>query len=275
MLDSANLGIKRIKDGRFAEVLDAALTGLGIGPADVTLSGMITSRQGWVETPYARVPATSSDIAHAAITQDFHGRTLTFLPGIRTDEQIPDVARGEEVEVIGISAYRELDDATVVLPGTHSKWVDVSGDAIIGFMTHVTGELFELIRNGSLLSTTESGAGDEDAAAERFTEGVLLGFDSDGESGGLLHALFSVRSRALFSSEPGDLSDYLSGLLIGGELRGALARPTNGPLLLAGDGELPGRYWSALTTLGVQAERVSGPLAALGMKHINSLQENR
>ncbi|MGV8895208.1 MAG: 2-dehydro-3-deoxygalactonokinase [Rhodoglobus sp.] len=272
LLHGADLGIKRIKDGRFAEVLDTALSDLGIEVADVTLSGMITSRHGWVETPYAPVPATAGDIAGAAITQQFHDRRLTFLPGIRTDDQIPDVARGEEVEAVGIFAHHDLDDATIVLPGTHSKWVEVSGRAITGFTTHVTGELYELIRQGSLLSATKGV--DDDAAEELFTEGVLLGFDGDRESGGLLHTLFSVRSRALFSSGAGGLAGYLSGILIGSELRGALARPTNAPLVLAGDGELPGRYWSAMATLGVHAERVTGPLAALGMQHINNLQEH-
>src|SRR5881227_2818913 len=57
-------GILRIEGGAFGAAFDA-MVGHWDATVPVILSGMIGSRQGWVEAPYAHCPAAAEDIATA------------------------------------------------------------------------------------------------------------------------------------------------------------------------------------------------------------------
>jgi len=106
-----------------------------------------------------------------------------------------------------------------VLPGTHSKWALVEGGRLTAFRTYMTGEIYGLLRGSGTLSQVIEG--DRHDAAT-FAEGVVRGAAIDG--GGLLHRLFSVRTLGLLERlDRADLASYLSGLLIGAEIRNALA----------------------------------------------------
>jgi 2-dehydro-3-deoxygalactonokinase len=158
----------------------------------------------------------------------------------------PDVMRGEETQLIGALALQPALAAhsTWILPGTHSKWVSVRDGAVTDFCTLMTGELFGLLQQHSILS---AGAGSSAADAEAFARGVIAARDSG--AAGALSRLFSTRALML----DGDLStasvpDYLSGLLIGEELRSALATDRfrcQTPIQLIGDAALCARYRSA------------------------------
>lgn len=216
---SAPLGIMQVSGGAFAAALQSQIADwLRDDSGPVVMSGMIGSRQGWKEAPYVATPAALEDIARAMAKVEWDGRVAWIAPGVstRSDSGVADVMRGEETQLLGAMDELPRADAWVCLPGTHSKWVRVADRRIVQFSTHMTGEVFAVLRQHSILgrlmqSPDEAGATDEDAFA--------LGLRRAGEPGGLLHHLFGVRAQGLF----GELSQaaapsYLSGLLIGHEL---------------------------------------------------------
>ncbi len=149
-------GILAVKDAGF----DAALES-HIGKWDVKLpimaSGMITSRQGWVELPYVACPASLQSIAAAIHPHTSkHGRKIYFVPGISTrgSDGTPDVIRGEETQVLGAS---EGGTEHFVTPGTHSKWITVKDREITGFSSYMTGEVFALLKTHSILGKLMTG----------------------------------------------------------------------------------------------------------------------
>ncbi len=127
-------------DGGFAPVLRAAVAALG-GPSHlpIVLSGMITSRQGWHELPYADCPADASALARALhrVVEPGLG-PLSFVTGLvwTGADGLPDVMRGEETQIVGQDDLAPGE--AVVLPGTHSKWVVVEGGRIMRFRRHLT-----------------------------------------------------------------------------------------------------------------------------------------
>ena len=142
-----------------------------------------------------------------------------------------------------------LDDATLVLPGTHSKWVTVQAGRITGLATHMTGECYALLRQQSILARTLP-ADDADWQREAFDRGVTQA----GRPGGLLHHLFGVRALALFDRQsPAEGASYLSGLLIGEELRAAAPAP-GAAVVVVGSPALTARYQRALAGCGVAAQ---------------------
>ncbi len=210
------------------------------------LAGMVGSRQGWAEAPYAACPAGLADIARQLLWLQ-PGR-LAIVPGLCCqNDGVPDVLRGEETQVFG--ALQTLPDVggahTLVLPGTHSKWVQVDGGQVRGLRTHMTGETYALLRQQSILARMLPAA-DGDLDADAFDAGVARAQ----QPGGLLHHLFSVRTLALFDRADGAaLASRLSGLLIGEELR-AQALPPGQPITVLGSAALALRYRRALAACG-------------------------
>ena len=221
----------------------------------VLLSGMVGSRQGWAEAPYAACPAGLDTIARQLLWLQ-PGR-LAIVPGLCADAGgAPDVMRGEETQVFG--ALQALPDAggarTLVLPGTHSKWVQVQGGRITGFTTHMTGECYALLRRRSILARMLPAADAEDADQADGAGLDEAAFDAGvaqaRQPGGQLHHLFSVRTLALFDRAGGPaLASRLSGLLIGEELR-AQALPAAAPVTVLASPGLALRYQRALAAAG-------------------------
>ena len=123
-----------------------ALEGL-VGPLDVPVvaCGMVGSRQGWAEAPYFTTPCAPPDAAGATRVGHVH-----ILPGVRQLDPA-DVMRGEETQIAGFLAAAPSFDGVICLPGTHTKWVHISAGEIVSFRTAMTGELFALLRDGSVL----------------------------------------------------------------------------------------------------------------------------
>ena len=141
---SLPLGILSVADGRFEAALqDAVGAWLADGERRILLSGMIGSRQGWIEAPYLPCPAGIADLARALIPVPFEGAEVLLAPGLTATDAsgVPEVMRGEEVQIIG-AVDPAQGDTTTCLPGSHSKWVRVVGAGIEGFSTHLTGEAF-------------------------------------------------------------------------------------------------------------------------------------
>jgi len=254
-------GIMHVKNGDF----ESSLREL-IGPwmsADglpIIASGMITSRNGWVETPYVSVPSGVQELAGALVThKTSDGVTVTFVTGMTTDHDgAPDVMRGEETQVIGASALG-MSDGTFVMPGTHSKWITVRENVIEDYATFMTGEVFSALRKHTILGTLmEEGPFQEGA----FRKGCAAGL-ADGSK--LLHDLFGVRTLPLFGKIAGNMvEDYLSGLLIGAEVKGANANSVTGTITIVGRDDLADRYEIALNEAGLTAKRAPDDIVARG-----------
>lgn len=272
----AEAGIRAIDDADFEGALEH-LVGDWLDMADnvpVVLSGMIGSRQGWIEAPYLSCPADLGDLAGGLVPLDLaRGRRIYVVPGLsyRDAGGVPDVMRGEEVQILGAIERLDTEVATLCLPGTHSKWAWVEGRHVTGFATHMTGEVFDVLRRHSILGTMiEHAAWDQDA----FQRGVARAAQTD--AGGLLHQLFGVRAAGLFGElSPETSGAFLSGLVIGYELRAALASHPGGPVRLIGDEGLVPLYRQALAGFGIEA--VDGPMdaAARGLAVLASRVDQR
>jgi 2-dehydro-3-deoxygalactonokinase len=249
---AAPLGILAVPPGQFASIFVAHFAHWMRAAGDLCLiSGMAGSRQGWQEAPYCPCPAGFADVA-SALAWIEPGR-IALVPGLCCErEGVPDVMRGEETQVLGALALLGLHDAELVLPGTHSKWVTVRGGRIERFRTFMTGEFYALLRQHSILARTlPAEDGELDVAA--FERGVAHA----GRDGSLLSAAFSARTLALFDKLPAAAQpSYLSGLLIGEELRAQNPGGGSGTVVVIGSEVLTSRYRIALAARGVAAQCV-------------------
>lgn len=254
---SAAAGVMAIPERRFAEAL-LALCGdwLAAHPHCACIaSGMVGSRQGWVEAPYVECPAGLTDAAARLVRVAFgegEHHHLHIVPGLRcvgADGQV-DVMRGEETQLWGAGLPA---GSCVVLPGTHSKWAWLGdGERVLGFVTHMTGELYAVLTQHSILGRLmEFGAAPAPAA---FDAGVHLGLQQHAH---LLHTLFAARTAGLMGQRaPHELPEFLSGLLIGAEIGSARSsNRVDDMVTLLGDGGLGDRYARALTLAGLAVQR--------------------
>ena len=233
--------------------------------------GMVGSKHGWLEVPYVHCPASAQVLANGMGTVDWHSTKVHIVPGLlyETPARVPDVIRGEETQVLGAL---EIDPSLgerscIVMPGTHSKWAQVTSSAVRGFATFMTGELFAVLRQHSVLGRLIPSVFED--APHVFEAGVLAA-RNHGDAG-LPHQLFSVRTLGLTGDLPPEqLSDYMSGLLVGHELRAGLrwrkqAALADAPLLLIGEPALCHRYANALQLFGEDAAKILPNTAGEGL----------
>lgn len=263
-------GIKRVSDpSDFEPLFEGFLGQLGLEDVSVVMSGMITSQQGWIQTPYVPTPASADDLAAAAVHRSIDGRSVWAMPGVRHASTTgTDVMRGEETQLVGILDSVGPHDL-VVLPGTHSKWVTVSDAAIVEFATYVTGELFELVRHHSIIGAVIDG---DVMDEETFVRGVEQGLDREGTSGGILHSLFGVRTSGVLepTTRPG-LHSYLSGLLLGTEIVGATASRVPERVTLVGGDSLLAGYRLAFDIAGISTNTIENA-APQGLKRLAEIR---
>lgn len=242
----ADKGILKVLPGQFPQALDELIGGWDDAP--IVMSGMVGSRQGWLEAPYVPCPAGFGEIASALKEVHWKDQRCWIVPGVacRDAAGVPDVMRGEETQILGCGV-----DGTICLPGTHSKWVEVRGGRIERFSTAMTGEAYAVLKQHSILGRMmEEGTPD----GEAFAQGV----QRSGDEGGLLHHLFGVRTRGLMGElAPLASASYLSGILIGHELRGRPARE----VLLLGAPALTTLYARAAALLGVATRTLDADAA--------------
>ena len=240
---SSAQGILAVKD--FSRTLDEQVAGWNERP--IVMSGMVGSRQGWKEAPYAECPAGLHELKNSLVEVR---QGVWIVPGVICREGVPDVMRGEETQILGSG----VTDGVVCLPGTHSKWVEVRGGRIERFSTHMTGEVFAVMKEHSILARMM-----EPKTEDAFLEGV----ERSGDAGGLLHHLFGVRTRALMG-EGGDPASYLSGILVGHELRAV--KPQRFHVLAAP--ELARLYAEAAGMLGMACIALEPDAAARGLHRL-------
>lgn len=267
-------GILNVPDGDFEGVFESvAGRWLADGErAPILACGMVGSRQGWIEAPYLPCPTGAADLAANLVPLDTRrGRRVWLVPGIKRldDDGVPDVARGEETQVIGDDA---APGGIYVLPGTHSKWMLVREGRIVWFATFMTGEVFAVLGRHSILGRLMQ-EGEADEAA--FLRGAAYARSENRGAGGLLKRLFSARTLALFGQlPPGGVRSYLSGLLIGAEIDEALActevLPVHdrGPIAIIGSPDLAAAYARVLRARGIDCAPRSKDATARGLYRI-------
>ena len=224
--DTTSGGIQFVKDGAFEAALMETVGAWfdAHGAIPVLASGMITSRNGWIEVPYVDAPAGLAELA--AGTRQItlaNGAIVTFLPGMRDPaaQPFPDVMRGEETQIVGFGLEK---NRTLVLPGTHSKWARVESGRIAGFQTYATGEIFALLTKHSFIAKASEPAPGSEPRWEAFDRGAGFAASDARAADAFLSAVFSARTGVLAGVlAPDDIGDYVSGLVIGSEFRQARA----------------------------------------------------
>jgi len=222
-----------------------------LGDKPMLLAGMVGSNRGWSEAPYVRCPSGLQEIANGIVWVE---KDAGIVPGVAfVGGGRADVMRGEEVQVLGAVAVGLIPaDCTVCHPGTHNKWVNVKGGRIAGFRTVMTGELFNLLKQHSILSDLLSRDATPNAA---FDAGVRHGLDQDD----LQSELFAIRARVLLGeAEAGDAAPYASGLLIGSDVRIGLRDAGDAPMVIMARPELTRLYAAALQQAGREAVELDG-----------------
>lgn len=239
----------------------------------VVASGMVGSAQGWKEMAYIPCPADVRVLAEqAGWIESRSGVNILVAPGVLFDppDSAPDVIRGEEIQIAGaLALHPEARAAScMVLPGTHSKWVRVENGRITEFFTYMTGELYALLCQHSILGRLMPPAGGE-IAEEAFARGLRAA--ADGAPGDLPHQLFSTRTLGLTGRVPRTaLRDYLSGLLIGHEIVSGLAKmrevlKPGDTVLMIGEPALCRRYELAFAKTTDHPTLHTADMAAAGL----------
>lgn len=261
--DGSVLGERRADDGLeagrrrgFSLVLDEHLAALGV-PVDtpVVVCGMAGSRQGWKEAAYVEVPAPLDRILADSVAPEDGKRTVRILPGMAQRGVAPDVMRGEETQLLGLVLKTGLSDALVAMPGTHSKWVTLSDGAVGGFTTVMTGEIFQLLGEHSILRhSIGEAAGTVEASAPAFLDGLRAALD---DPASVLQRLFGIRAASLLEGlMPPEAAARLSGLLIGAEIGvAARASAAHGTVLVA-SGRMERLYRSGMEMAGLRPQTV-------------------
>jgi 2-dehydro-3-deoxygalactonokinase len=245
----SDFGVAAIRDDGFEEALSSLILDWQPEPGafPILMCGMIGSRQGWREVPYCSCPAGIGDLL-GGLTRIGTRCGAAFIVGglsFGDSDGNDDIMRGEETQIFGTvpSTGRQL----VVAPGTHSKWAAVGDGRIEKFRTFMTGEAYSLLREHSSLGWLMRDASEADHDAEAFASGVGRALaDPD-----LLHLLFNVRTRGLLKGEPpAALASYLSGLLIGSEVAGALRHHSGNAVTVIASLALGRLYQTALSAAG-------------------------
>ncbi len=263
---SGKRGILAVEGDFAAALREEVGPWLAQGEDRVLLAGMIGSRQGWVEAPYLPCPAGIEELATGLTAIPFEGAVIRLVPGIAGSDEsdVPEVMRGEETQIAGmLDAVGE--SGLLCLPGSHSKWVRIERARIAGYATHLTGEAYAALAGHTILGRMMR-EGPTDLPA--FDRGLARA----AQPGGLLHHLFGVRTLGLAGrlgeSESGS---YLSGLLIGHEIRAALTGPAPANparVHLIGAAPLCALYARAIASVGGTAIIGDEDAAARGLARI-------
>jgi 2-dehydro-3-deoxygalactonokinase len=248
-------GILSVRAGGFPDAVAQIRARLGDLP--LLMGGMIGSNRGWIEAPYVPCPAGLDDLAGRLVWAE--EESAAIVPGLSyLGDERADVMRGEEVQILGaVEAGLVPSDSFICHPGTHNKWIEVRGGRILSFRTVMTGEMFSLLKEHSILADLLAMPMGPDAA---FREGVRRGLSHEG----LTAELFSVRARVLLGQAPREqAASYTSGLLIGTDLRVGLRGAPSGEVIVMGRPELTALYAAALPEAGFEGREVDGEEAFL------------
>lgn len=256
-LESKAGAVSLSKDEFEPALLDLITGWLGSGRKPVIACGMVGSRQGWVEASYLSVPTAPRGEAFVrAPVKD--SRLQVFVMNGICQETPPDVMRGEETQIAGYLASSPDFDGIICLPGTHSKWVHVVDKEIFHFNTFLTGELFALLAEKSVLRHSVSDTGfDRDVFLDAFDDTIT-------RPEAIGAKLFGLRAGGLLqTSDPVKARSRLSGYLIGLELAGAKPYWLGQNLVLIGANAIVEAYAAACSHVGLNPQIMNGTDAVL------------
>jgi 2-dehydro-3-deoxygalactonokinase len=259
--------MSRLTREQYPDVLSGLLAEVS-DPVDVLICGMAGARQGWLEAPYLDAPADLRTLSRGAVAPDMPGDPFApaILPGVcQREVGAEDVMRGEETQLLGLSALIPGFSGLVIMPGTHSKWALLEGTTLSRFSSAMTGEVFELLRVHSVLRHSFSGELEGEDRDIGFDAGLSLGLEKPER---LTATLFKVRAGALLSGRsPAWCAGFLSGLLIGAEIGGQRDWIGSAEIPLIGSVGLCSLYQGALEKLGAKSRIVDATDATLaGLK---------
>jgi 2-dehydro-3-deoxygalactonokinase len=257
-------GILAVPKGGFHEAVGEVRARLGDLP--MLMAGMVGSNRGWIEAPYVSCPAGLPELAARLCW--IEGERAAIVPGVAHDSDgAADVMRGEEVQLLGAYAEGWIGpDSALCHPGTHNKWARLEDGRIAAFRTVMTGELFSLLKEHSILSDLLAAPAEPGPV---FEAGVRHGLREDD----LTAELFSVRARTLLGkASREEAAAYVSGLLIGADLKVGLPLAGEGEIVAMGRPELTRLFRSALDVAGRPSRDVDGEAAFLaGIRHLAEL----
>ena len=221
----------------------------------VIACGMVGARQGWVEAPYTATPCAPLAARHCVTPPTTDPRIIvSIVPGLKQMTP-PDVMRGEETQIAGFLAQHPGFSGTLCLPGTHTKWVEIAGGEARSFRTMMTGELFALLSQQSVLKHSLADGWDDAAFAAAFDAAIT-------EPETLASRLFSLRAASLVGKpDPVAARATLSGWLIGAEFA-AVPLP-EGPVGVIGAAALARLYGAALAQVGQRVIAVDATAVTL------------
>jgi 2-dehydro-3-deoxygalactonokinase len=242
-------GVLTIPSGGFPNAVAEIRQRLGDHP--LLLAGMIGSNRGWKGAPYVPCPAGLDELAAKLV---WAGEREAIVPGVSyIGNGRADVMRGEEVQVLGGRAAGLIGaEAVVCHPGTHNKWVQLRGGKIHNFATVMTGELFSLLKEHSILGEL---LGSPVEPNDAFKDGVSRALDRS-----MLPAqLFGIRASVLLGQRSKeDAASYVSGLLIGADVAIGMSFPLASRIAIMGRPELTRLYAVAVDLAGREAIELNG-----------------
>lgn len=260
-------GMGKIGPADYPAVLAELIGERASGGAPVIVCGMAGARQGWLEAPYLDTPADLTSLAQGAVTPQGSAFSARILPGVaQRGAGNEDVMRGEETQLLGLLRLKPGFEGTVILPGTHSKWVELRGGRIVRFETAMTGELYEVLSQHSVLRHSFTAGSIEGPEIE---DGIAAGMEAGLARPSLATSLlFRTRAAALLSGKGADwCSGYLSGLLVGVEIGGHRDWLGSQPIPLIGSARFGRLYGAALARAGAIGEPLDAADATIaGLK---------
>ena len=210
------------------------------------ISGMASSNIGMVELPYKELPLAmdGNDLELKKIkATEYFQHNVVLISGVKTSN---DVMRGEEIQLIGCD-FKSNAELIYIFPGTHSKHVTVINQRAVDFKTYMTGEFFHLLSMQSILSKSvqENNHALIGDVLKSFEDGVAQSVHDN-----LLHNAFLVRTNQVLANLSKEENYfYLSGLLIGTELKELIHQPVG--LTVVGSEQMQHYYVTALKKLGI------------------------
>ena len=216
----------------------------------VILCGMIGSNIGLADAGYLTLPLSFSALFGKG--QPLPGiipNPVSLRPGI-CDRRVNEICRGEEMQLAGALMLSPVQNFAAV--GTHSKWlrIDRQQQQVTRLQTLMTGELYALLLNHSVLG---KGLPEQCWSDEAFLSGIETAQTIQHQQTNLISELFRCRGRYILNALAAEAaSAWLSGLLIGHEvLLGATGSET---ICFIGSESLLAHYRLACEALNQPAE---------------------
>ena len=242
------------------------------GALPIWLAGMVGSRNGWREVPYASCPADIDRLRGALLRFRAHDHEVAIAAGVSCTNRLgaPDVMRGEETQILGaVAAQPSLGRGRhiVALPGTHTKWALLEDGRLQSFQTSLSGELYALLAERSTLLKAGNATGSERDERDGFDAGLRRCRELANVP--LSHLLFEVRSRQLIQGlSPTAAGAFLSGLIIGQDVLGAVpffdqASP-GAAVPIIGAPKLAALYSAALAAHGINSYALDATALTVG-----------